>query len=93
MSVEKSQTRQLDSGTRREFRELLYGSLIGREYGHPNDKSYILQETYSGGDSLRVTVHRDAIEDTPLDGGDEVTQHYFEDLGIVILDLNPEDEN
>jgi hypothetical protein len=91
MSAEPTQRETLDATTRDQFEDLLYGTLISKESGHPNDKSYTLQDPCSAGDSLRVTVHLDAIRDSPLGTGDQVNQLYFEDLGIVILDLNPQE--
>lgn len=92
MSVEQTTCDGLSAATRSRFEDLLYGTLISRETGRPNNKNYTLQDPCSGGDSLRVTVHLDAIRDSPLSTGDRIEQLYFENFGIVILDLNPQED-
>lgn len=61
--------------------------LVGPETGTPVTKDYQLQEVnqYQG----RVNIHSEALKNTPLTQGDDVTQYYFAQLGVVMLDLNP----
>lgn len=92
MSTHQSENKRLDGTTRARFHDLLYGDLISREHGHPNDESYLLTNPRNNGNSLRATIHKDAVSDSPLTAGDEVTQHYFEQFGIVIVDLNPSED-
>lgn len=39
-------------------------------------------------DSVRVTLHKPAFEDSNLTPGDELSQYYFEDYGMLVLDFN-----
>jgi hypothetical protein len=78
--------RRHDSETRDRFEDIL-DDFIDERTGKPVTKDYQLQEVnqYQG----RVSVHREALKNAPLTQGDTIKQHYFANLGMVILDLNP----
>lgn len=81
----------LNEDSRQRFKTLLYGELTSPELDFPQKKSYTITVPGSGG-GLRVSIHNDAIQDTPLSAGDEINEYYLRDLGIVILDLNPQED-
>lgn len=78
--------RRHDTETRDRFEDVL-DDFISPQTGKPVTKDYQLQEVnqYQG----RVSVHREALKNAPLSQGDEITEYYFANLGMVILDLNP----
>lgn len=78
--------RRHDTETRDRFDDVL-DEFIDERTGKPVTKDYQLQEVnqYQG----RVSVHREALKNAPLSQGDRITEYYFANLGIVILDLNP----
>jgi hypothetical protein len=81
----------LNENSRKRFKKLLHNELTTPELDFPQKKAYTITVPGSGG-GLRVSIHNDAIQDTPLSAGDEVDEYYLRDLGIVILDLNPQED-
>lgn len=81
-----------DQNTRQRFEEVLHDCLISREFGTPETRKYNLQEPNASISSSRIALHKEAAKNTPLSQGDAVKEHYFESLGIVIVDLNPRED-
>jgi hypothetical protein len=42
-------------------------------------------------DSVRATLMIEAVRDAGLEDGDEITQHYWEDEQVLIIDLGGDD--
>jgi len=78
--------RRHDLETRDRFEDVL-NEFVSDRTGRPDTKTYDLQEVNQY--QVRVNVHAEARKNTPLGQGDSITEYYFPNLGMVILDLNP----
>lgn len=79
--------RRHDTETRDRFDDVL-DDFVSQRTGKPDTKDYQLQEVNQY--QSRVNIHTEARKNTPLGQGDKITEYYFANLGMVILDLNPE---
>jgi hypothetical protein len=59
-----------------------------REQDMPRKATY--KPTFYG-DSVRATLMIEAVRDAGLSDGDEITEHYYEDEGILVIDLEGSD--
>lgn len=85
-------THNLTSDTKADFNDFLWNTLLPHLSNQelPDKKQYSLQGLKN--DMGRVNVHNKALNDTPLSPGDQLTQYYIQELGMVIIDLNPDAE-
>jgi hypothetical protein len=87
MSVQRPQH---DETTRDAFETILGIILENQSKPTPATRKYKAIDGASHGETAKVTIHNDAWKNSPHDTGDELLEYYFQEAGIVIIDLNPQ---